>query len=315
MSTAPKAAAHHLSHFWLLRNGLLPLCSMCNVPARPSPPWQCDVTGVGATMCRHSLVAQLFDIATGERYIYASVMLYCLLVVHCISVTVFWYDINCKFGSYFLRWAAAHPQLVDALGRASRIRFPLPCFHRHGHRWGQGGPGGCQQAGTGCRGSCALALERALRRPSPSAAFQLASCLQLPPPSLCTHPLHTRPHPHPHPTLSCSAACQERNDGLYVTGTGRHYNEPCETLWAHLGVLGVASQYMTHRNRRGRLERGAQLYNQRLAARIVPRLGSMQAAAETALESAMRSLAAVRQQLADHHGVDEEQVGGLGMPL
>lgn len=41
---------------------------------------QCDVTAVGATMCRHSVVANLLDIGTGERYIYAAIMLYMLMV-------------------------------------------------------------------------------------------------------------------------------------------------------------------------------------------------------------------------------------------
>ena len=41
---------------------------------------QCDVTAVGATMCRHSIVAHLLDIGTGERYIYAAIMLYTLMV-------------------------------------------------------------------------------------------------------------------------------------------------------------------------------------------------------------------------------------------
>ena len=31
-------------------------------------------------MCRHSVVAHLMDIGTGERYIYAAIMLYVLMV-------------------------------------------------------------------------------------------------------------------------------------------------------------------------------------------------------------------------------------------
>jgi len=41
---------------------------------------QCDVTAVGATVCRHYVIAHLLDISTGERYIYACVMLYMLMV-------------------------------------------------------------------------------------------------------------------------------------------------------------------------------------------------------------------------------------------
>jgi hypothetical protein len=31
-------------------------------------------------MCRHSIVAYMMDISTGERYIYACIMLYILMV-------------------------------------------------------------------------------------------------------------------------------------------------------------------------------------------------------------------------------------------
>lgn len=58
--------------------------------------------------------------------------------MHCaVCVAVVWYDINCKFGPWFLRWAAAlalrKPELGTVLGRASRVLFPLPVFHRYAH--------------------------------------------------------------------------------------------------------------------------------------------------------------------------------------
>lgn len=65
---------------------------------------------------------------------------------------------------------------------------------------------------------------------------------------------------------------------------------------------------MTHRNRKGRLERGGQLYNERQAARIVPLLTSMQLAATHAQELAAGRLAAVLQLLDDLHGITEAQV-------
>jgi hypothetical protein len=40
---------------------------------------QCDVTAVGASVCRHYVIAHLLDITTGERYIYACIMLYILM--------------------------------------------------------------------------------------------------------------------------------------------------------------------------------------------------------------------------------------------
>ena len=102
----------------------------------PSPPLQCDITAVGATSCRHGVVAHLLDISTGERYIYACVMLYALLVMCAIPLLVVWYDINCKFRGYFMRWAAGFPALLAALSQVPEgfPSFPLPCFHRYSHR-------------------------------------------------------------------------------------------------------------------------------------------------------------------------------------
>ena len=93
-------------------------------------------------MC-HSIVAHLLDISTGERYIYGCVMLYALIVACGLPVLVVWYDINCKFAAYFLRWAAQHPMLWAALsGLPFPMRFPLPIFHRYCHR--------CAQMCMGC---------------------------------------------------------------------------------------------------------------------------------------------------------------------
>lgn len=154
---------------------------------------QCDVTAVGATVCRHYVIAHLLDISTGERYIYACVMLYVLMVSstvrlsllvkdrpvrgttppgrECLSfclqgsrhltalplhpslpfepwpaaltfvvqvtygipIMVVWYDINCKFGGFFARWAQQFVRFAGLL-RALQTRFPLPCFHKYCHR-------------------------------------------------------------------------------------------------------------------------------------------------------------------------------------
>ena len=94
---------------------------------------QCDVTAVGATMCRHSIVAHLLDISTGERYIYACVMLHMLVMQRAAALLVVWYDINCKFSAYFMRWLTSQPVLMAAL-MGVRLLFPLPCFHSYAHR-------------------------------------------------------------------------------------------------------------------------------------------------------------------------------------
>ena len=137
-------------------------------------------------MCRHSVVAHVMDIATGERYIYAAIMLYMLMVrrgsswrcrvgqgghagrqavarrgggaahllacmpiewllsplptlrlqvQHALQVVVVWYDINCKFGPWFKRWAVAKAVLLPVLQCAAAVLFPLPVWHRYAHRW------------------------------------------------------------------------------------------------------------------------------------------------------------------------------------
>lgn len=88
-------------------------------------------------MCRHAIVAHMMDIYTGERYIYATVMLYMLMVCCNIPILVVWYDINCKFAAYFLRWAETHQTLLAVFSRLpTKLRFPLPCFHTYSHRCG-----------------------------------------------------------------------------------------------------------------------------------------------------------------------------------
>ena len=94
---------------------------------------QFDITAVGSTMCRHSIVAHLLDISTGERYIYATVMLHALMITYAMPVLVVWYDINCRFSVYFLQWTAKHAVLLALLARLP-VLFPLPCFHRCSHR-------------------------------------------------------------------------------------------------------------------------------------------------------------------------------------
>ncbi|PSC68864.1 Tcr1 transposon ORF2 [Micractinium conductrix] len=93
---------------------------------------QYDVTAVGSTMCRHNVVAHLMDIATGERYIYASVLLYVLMVTCHIPVLFVWYDINCRFSAYFRQWACKHPMLASLLVYVG-TKFVLPIFHRYSH--------------------------------------------------------------------------------------------------------------------------------------------------------------------------------------
>ena len=70
-------------------------------------------------------------------------------------------------------------------------------------------------------------------------------------------------------------------------------------------------QYMTHRNRQGRLERAGQVWNAQQAAGIVVLLSSMQARAEAAQQAAAREQEAVLAQLELHHGITRDEVGCL----
>ena len=58
-----------------------------------------------------------------------------LQVQHALQVVVVWYDINCKFGPWFKRWAVAKAVLLPVLQCAAAVLFPLPVWHRYAHRW------------------------------------------------------------------------------------------------------------------------------------------------------------------------------------
>ena len=65
---------------------------------------------------------------------------------------------------------------------------------------------------------------------------------------------------------------------------------------------------MTHRNRSGRLERAAQLFNDKQAARIVALLCAMTAKSVHEREAAAAHQTAVSAQLLATHGIDIEAV-------
>lgn len=225
-------------------------------------------------------------------------------VAYACEVAVVWYDINCKFRRWFMCWAAAQDALRAVLDRVS-VLFPLPCFHRYSHRF-------VGQPNCGIIGLMHFA-----------GAAALTSCRSAP-------PLHGCPA---RPPTACSASCQERNANVHMPGTALQYHEPNETLWANLSPLGTTTQvrrlgllqpappkrsppllhlmpcvqYMNHRHRWARLERAAQLHNERQADRIVPRLQAMQAAAVRTRDQAASGAADALKQLCDLHGISEEQ--------
>ena len=98
---------------------------------------QRDITALGAILCRHGLLLAMMDIKTGERYIYA-ILLLCHLMFSSLPdgdilpVKVLWYDINCRFGAYMRSWAEQLPQPMKEA--VLRVLTPLPSFHKYAHR-------------------------------------------------------------------------------------------------------------------------------------------------------------------------------------
>ena len=89
-------------------------------PAQSLP--QCDVTAVGATMCRHAVVAHLLDISTGERYVYAAIMLYVLMVravlLCCMRL------VRCRGRALPRRLAQQHHPAWRAVGQPCSAHLP-----------------------------------------------------------------------------------------------------------------------------------------------------------------------------------------------
>ena len=73
-------------------------------------------------------------------------------------------------------------------------------------------------------------------------------------------------------------------------------------------LIPACLQYMTHRNRRGRLERGGQLYNHGQASRIVHRLCDMTAKAKRVHDAAGTHVTGHLEKLEALFGYDETQV-------
>jgi hypothetical protein len=61
-----------------------------------------------------------------------------------------------------------------------------------------------------------------------------------------------------------SAQCQMENNSSIMVGAGLSPGEPPEQRWSMLGHLGKTTQYMTGKNRQGRLERALQYLHARL---------------------------------------------------
>jgi hypothetical protein len=86
---------------------------------------------------RHGFALLVVNMPTGERFVYAQVLLHILMGVHMVWPYMLLYDINCKFGPHFRSVAAecGSTGLWSAAAAAwgSALEAPLPQFHKHMH--------------------------------------------------------------------------------------------------------------------------------------------------------------------------------------
>jgi hypothetical protein len=107
---------------------------------------QVDISGVAALVCRHQAPIFMVNIKAGEKMCYADLMLSRLLLRERLVARHVWYDIGCRYGphwrSFLGHWLATLPPALRATATAhlqllgdEGVRFPLPPFHVHCHRW------------------------------------------------------------------------------------------------------------------------------------------------------------------------------------
>lgn len=94
----------------------------------------------------------MVNIKAGEKMCYADLMLVRLLLADGVAVKHVWYDIGCRYGPH---WRNHLKSLLPQLPAETReraedllkllppegVKFPLPPFHVHCHRWATRGWG------------------------------------------------------------------------------------------------------------------------------------------------------------------------------
>lgn len=79
------------------------------------------------------------NIFTGEKYGYATLFIYLMLVTFAVPILFIWYDINCRYQAYFLKWVECAPaelyQYLRQLLDMFHLLFPIPPFHKYAHRY------------------------------------------------------------------------------------------------------------------------------------------------------------------------------------
>jgi hypothetical protein len=186
---------------------------------------QNDITAVGALLCKHRHVIAAINITGGEKYVYATFLLFTLLR-QC-GLLFFYYDINCRYSTYWTRWlpvlALANPAVYQVVrAAAANLQFPLPPFHKFAHR--------CGRLGLALLSVCTLPRLVSVRA-AHFAAHQ----------HLGYHNLAIT-QPWPLPCTTRSPKCQWEFNPLYKKGAGRGNGEPAEILWSKCSSVGHTTQ-------------------------------------------------------------------------
>lgn len=90
-----------------------------------------DITAFGGLFCRHGFLGLGMNCFTGERYAYATFLLFTLFTVYNLPIQFFYYDIGCRYKSHFAAWLATQAAAIIAL--ATSMRFPNPPWHHYAH--------------------------------------------------------------------------------------------------------------------------------------------------------------------------------------
>ncbi|KAF6262414.1 hypothetical protein COO60DRAFT_1624964 [Scenedesmus sp. NREL 46B-D3] len=87
-----------------------------------------DQSGIITLLCRHGFLLAALNMATGERWAYATYLLHVLMREHGILPYVMMYDINCKYQAHFKNWVQQHSEWPQVLQNwaLQQMAMPLP---------------------------------------------------------------------------------------------------------------------------------------------------------------------------------------------
>ena len=93
----------------------------------------CDRKGLFGGVCDHVIFLIGVFMNTGENWRYATMLMLLLLRAGIVPL-FFFYDINCRYAAYFVRWLSEQEQLsAEVKAAALAIFMALPPFHMYMH--------------------------------------------------------------------------------------------------------------------------------------------------------------------------------------